>query len=354
MNASPKILIIRLSSLGDILHVLPAFASLRQSFPESKIEWLAAKKSASLLNAVPGIDQLHLIDTNSLLRFPMDRNAWGETKDLIRELRARRFDIAIDFQGLLKTAILGRMTGSRTRFGFSKELVRERPSHWLYHQTLQKPPHPVHVLELNQMLAELTGAQRVSASIEFSISEEDCRVSDLLINHAQLKEFVIMNPGGGWPTKRWDPAKYGMLAKRIQEDLGIRVIVTTGPGEDELYKTIVANGGAPAPLHFPVTFLQLVPLLKKARLLIGGDTGPFHLACAVGTAVVGIFGPTFPVRNGPWRTNDEVVSLNLPCSGCYGRTCPTKNECMDITVEEVFAAAMKRMRILEGPSVAKP
>jgi lipopolysaccharide heptosyltransferase I len=354
MNASPKILIIRLSSLGDILHVLPAFASLRQSFPESKIEWLAAKKSAFLLRAVPGIDRLHLLDTTSLLRVPVDRSAWGETRALIRVLRARRFDFAIDFQGLLKTAILGRMTGSRTRFGFSRELVREHPAHWFYHQSLKKPSQPVHVLELNQMLAELAGARRVSVPLEFSISEEDGHVSDWLLNDAQFREFIVMNPGGGWPTKRWDPAKYGLLAKKIQAELGIRVIVTTGPGEDELYKTIAAHCGEPAPLHSAVSFLQLIPLLKKARLFIGGDTGPFHLACAVGTAVVGVFGPTFPVRNGPWGNEDEVVSRNLPCSGCYGRTCPTQNECMDMTVEEVYAGAVRRMKSRKGISVEKP
>jgi lipopolysaccharide heptosyltransferase I len=354
MNASPKILIIRLSSLGDILHVLPAFSSLRRSFPESKIEWLTAAKSAFLLKAVPGIDNLRVIDTNSLLRFPVDWNAWRNAKDLIRELRASRFDIAIDFQGLLKTALLGCLSGSRTRFGFSKHLVRERPAHWFYHRTLDRPSHPVHVLTLNQMLAALAGAQPTSAPIEFTISDEDSRASDLFLDRAQIKEFIVINPGGGWPTKRWDPARYGMLAKKIQDELNIRVVVTTGPGEDEFYQIIAAHCDNPAPLHLRCSFLQLIPLFRKARLFIGGDTGPFHLACPVGTQVVGIFGPTFPIRNGPWRKEDEVVARSLPCSGCYWRTCPTSNECMEISVEEVFAGVIRRMRIREDFTVAKP
>jgi heptosyltransferase-1 len=353
MNAPPKILIIRLSSLGDILHVLPAFMSLRRSFPESKIEWLAATKSAFLLKAVPGIDRLHVLDTHSLLHFPVDGKAWRSARNLIRELRASHLDITIDFQGLLKTALLGYMAGAHTRLGFSKHLVRERPAHWFYHRTLEKPSHPVHVLTLNQMLAALTGAQPVSTPIEFNISEEDARASDLLLEKAQVREFLVINPGGGWPTKRWDPVRYGMLAKRIQEELRIRVVVTTGPGEDEFYRTIKTHCGDPVPLHFPGSFLQLIPLFRRARLVIGGDTGPFHLACAVGTPVVGIFGPTFPVRNGPWGNEDEVVSRNLPCSGCYWRTCPTHDECMDITVEEVFAGVIRRMRLPEGASVAK-
>jgi heptosyltransferase I len=353
MRNSPKILIIRLSSLGDILHVLPAFASLRRSFPDSKIEWLVASKSAFLLKAVAGIDKLHVIDTSSLPRFPVDWSAWRQARDLIRELRARQFDVSIDFQGLLKTAWLGWLTGSRLRFGFSKDLVRERPAHWFYHRTLERPPNPIHVLALNQQLAELAGAHYGTAPPDFTISPEDYRVSDALLRQAQLKEFIILNPGGAWPTKRWAPARYGMLAKRIQEELGIRVIVTTGPGEEDFYRTIALHCGEPTPLHFPVSFLQLVPLLKRARLFIGGDTGPFHLACATGTAVVGIFGPTFPVRNGPWGEEDVVVSRDLPCGGCYGRTCPTQNECMDITVDRVFAGVIQRIKIQEGASIAK-
>jgi heptosyltransferase-1 len=354
MNASPKILIIRLSSLGDILHVLPAFSSLRQFFPESKIEWLAATKSAFLLKAVPGIDKLHVIDTSSLLRFPVDWTAWRNAKDLIRDLRARHFDIAIDFQGLLKTAVLGFLTGAHIRLGFSRQLVRERPAHWFYHKTLEKPANPVHVLTLNQMLAALTGAQMVSTPIEFAISEEDSQTCDLLLDEPHIKEFIVINPGGGWPTKRWDPVRYGMLAKKIQEELKIPVVVTTGPGEDEFYRIIAAQCGNPAPLHLQCSFLQLIPLFRKARLLIGGDTGPFHLACAVGTQVVGIFGPTSPIRNGPWRNEDEVVARSLPCSGCYWRACPTRNECMDISVEEVFAGVIRRMRIRKGFTVGKP
>lgn len=353
MNDSPKILIIRLSSLGDILHVLPAFSSIRHSFPESKIEWLTAKKSDFLLRAVSGIDKLHVIDTNSLLRYPVDWFAWRQTRDLIRELRARRFDMVIDFQGLLKTAFLSWLAGSRTRLGFSKALVRERPAHWFYNKTLEERVKPGHVLALNQMLAELAGAQLTSSPIEFTISSEDCCVADSLLQQTNLTRFVVVNPGGGWPTKRWDPAKFGILAKRIQAELGISVIVTTGPGEEDFYRIIARNCGEPVPRHFPVTFLQLVPLLKKARLFIGGDTGPFHLACAVGTPVVGIFGPTYPVRNGPWGKEDEVVFRDLPCSGCHGRTCPMQNECMDITVDEVLAAVVRRVKSLEGASVAQ-
>jgi heptosyltransferase I len=351
MKSSPRILIIRLSALGDILHALPAFSDLRTAFPDAAIDWLAAWKSSFLLKAIPGIDTLHVLDTDSLLRFPPDRSAWRALRSLIRALRNRNYDFAIDFQGLLKTAILGSLTGARTRIGFSKELVRERPAHRFYHRVLEKPSKQVHVLVQNQMLAGLIGSRPTAvAAVDFSIPAEDgCYVESLLAG-AGLDDFVVLNPGGGWPTKRWSPERYGKLAKRIREELGVPVVVTTGPGEESLFRTIAEFSGSPSPVHMPVSFLQLVPLLKKARLLVGGDTGPFHLACALGTPVVGIFGPTSVVRNGAWRETDEVVSHVLECGPCYGRLCSKKNECMDIRVDEVFAGVARRVNIRSAPN----
>lgn len=294
MNSAPRILIIKLSSLGDILHTLPALSALRATFPEAKIDWLTAKKSRFLPAAVQGIDAIHVLDADPLRRFPPDRTAWRNFRDLIRELRACRFDYAIDFQGLLKTALIGLMTGSRVRLGFSGELVRERPAHWFYHRTLARPEQQVHVVVLNRMLAELAGAGRQDSPIHFSIPPEDERIVDSLLQKEQLGDFVVINPGGGWATKRWNPERYGRLAKRIQDETGFPVAVTTGPGEEVLFQSIAESCGNPLPRHLPVSFLQLIPLLRKARLFIGGDTGPFHLACALGTAVVGILAPPQP------------------------------------------------------------
>lgn len=350
MNTSPKILIIRLSSLGDILHTLPAFAGLRASFPSARIDWLVGGQSKFLLSAVRGIDDLHVLDTK--LQHPGFRNRydWRRVWNTIRILRARHYDFSIDFQGLLKTAFLGFTSGSRLRLGFSKDLVREPPAQWFYHRTLAKPQKQFHVLTLNQMLAGLAGASSTSAPCDFDVAEKDRQAIDSLLSKYRLKDYIVINPGGGWPTKRWSPERYGILAKKIQGELGWPVVVTTGPGEDIFYRTIAEQCGKPAPFHFPVSFLQLIPLLQKARLLIGGDTGPFHLACALGKDTVGIFGPTSPVRNGPWRDGDEVVMHTLPCSFCYGRTCGTKNECMDIEVDEVYSAVIHRLENRGGSS----
>jgi heptosyltransferase I len=335
MSASPRILIIRLSSLGDILHALPAFADLRASFPNSKIDWLVSEKHKSLLSAVRGIDALRIVGTQAHGDFPL--------RSLIRDLRSQHYDFAIDFQGLLKTAALSFLSGARTRLGFSRDLVREFPAHWFYNRTQPKPQGQFHVLQLNRMLAGLTGAVPVSAPLEFCVSESDSRLVASMLRKEQLTNYAVINPGGGWSTKRWSLQKYGDLTKRIAVELGLPVVLTTGPGEETYYQAIADHCGGVQLHHFPVSFLQLIPLYRKAHLIIGGDTGPFHLACALGAPVVGIFGPTSPVRNGPWRSEDEVVSHTLPCSFCYGRSCATNNECMDISVDEVFAAVVRRL-----------
>jgi heptosyltransferase I len=338
MNASPGILIIRLSSLGDILHALPAFADLRASFPNSKIDWLVSEKHKSLLSAVRGIDAIRVLGTRAHGDFPL--------RSLIRDLRNQHYDFAIDFQGLLKTAALSFLSGARTRLGFSRGLAREFPAHWFYNRTQPKPQRQFHVLQLNRMLAGLTGAVSVSAPLEFCVPENDSRLVESMLRKEQLTDYVVINPGGGWSTKRWSLKKYGDLTRKIAVELGLPVVLTTGPGEETYYQAIAdhcGDGGGVKPRHFPVSFLQLIPLYRKAHLVVGGDTGPFHLACALGAPVVGIFGPTSPVRNGPWRSEDEVVAHALPCSFCYGRSCATQNECMDISVDEVFAAIVRRL-----------
>ena len=335
MSASPGILIIRLSSLGDILHALPAFADLRASFPKSKIDWLVSEKHKALLSAVRGIDAIRILGAKAQGDFPL--------RSLIRDLRSQHYDFAIDFQGLLKTAALSFLSGARTRLGFSRDLAREFPAHWFYHRTQPKPQRQLHVLQLNRMLAGLTGAVPASAPLEFCVPENDSRLVESMLQQEQLTDYVVINPGGGWSTKRWSLQRYGDLAKKIAVELGLPVVLTTGPGEETYYQAIADRCGGLRPRHFPVSFLQLIPLYQKAHLIIGGDTGPFHLACALRAPVVGIFGPTSPVRNGPWRSEDEVVAHALPCSFCYGRSCATNNECMDISVDEVFAAVVRRL-----------
>jgi heptosyltransferase-1 len=344
MTPPAKILVIRLSSIGDILHTLPAFQSLRKTFPDAKIDWLVEKRMRFLLFAIPGIHRVHILDTTALRKAPVDPAIWQDTYHTIRALRSAHYDLSFDFQGLLKTAVLSLLSGAKVRLGFSRRLVRERPAHWLYTRTLAPPEQAQHVTALNRMLAAVGGALPDDEAVNLASTPEDEAAVRSRLESEGLADFVIINPGGGWPTKKWAPARYGRIAARIQVDLGIPVVVTTGPGEESLYEEIADHCPSPLPRHFPLPFLQLIPLIRRARLLVGGDTGPFHLACALEIPVVGIFGPTSPARNGPWSALDESLVRVLPCSFCGGRKCPTQNECMDVAEDEVFRAVVRRLQ----------
>jgi lipopolysaccharide heptosyltransferase I len=338
-----KILILRLSSLGDILHTLPAFQSLRTAFPEARIDWLVERQLAFLLGAVEGIDEVIPIDTRAFRGKLTGPGNWRRLVDPIRMLRDRTYGLSVDFQGLLKTAFLTLAGGATTRAGFPKDLVRERPAHWFYNVHARKPGSPIHITRMNLLVAEAAGASPGMQRVRLRAPDDDIQAIENQLRIDQLSGFIIINPGGGWPTKRWKADRFGELAATIQKKLGLRVIVVTGPGEEPLYAEMADQCRAHPPLHYPVSFLQLIPLFERAKLVIAGDTGPMHLACALETPVVGIMGPTSPVRNGPWSERDEVVVHRLPCSYCHGRSCPTRNECMDISADEVFAAVERRL-----------
>jgi len=193
------------------------------------------------------------------------------------------------------------------------------------------------------LLAGCIGTESSQIKLDFITDEKDTRYVKSLLEKEGLNDYVVLNPGGGWPSKIWKPEYYGQLAERIRRELKLPVVVTTGPGEEALFGTLAAHCEGTPPIHFQISFLQLIPLLRGARLLVGGDTGPFHLACALNTPVVGIYGPTCPVRNGPWGKDDAVVVHTLPCSLCYKRTCPEENACMEIEVDEVFEAVTRRL-----------
>lgn len=338
MSEPERILIIRLSSLGDILHALPACQAVRHARPQARIDWLVEKSNAFLLSAVGGIDEVVSIDMRTLRRAPWNPGAWRSLVSSLAALRAKKYDLALDFQGLVKTGLLAWCSGARLRFGFSRQYVRERAAALFYNRPFAPPRGSMHVIEMNLMLARAAGVARAAAAVEFRENPEDARAVAALLEKEKLSVFAVINPGGGWPTKRWPPARYAALADRMGRELQLRVAVTTGPGEAAIYDEIAGHCTGPPPAHLQVPFLQLIPLFARARLVIGGDTGPFHLACALGRPVVGIFGPTSPERNGPYGNPARVVCRRLHCSFCYGRSCPTRNECMEIGVDEVFEA----------------
>jgi ADP-heptose:LPS heptosyltransferase len=244
---------------------------------------------------------------------------------------------------LFKSAVLAWLSGAGRRVGFSQQSRRERLSAWFSNEHVQLPAGNKHVIEIYQALVEACGVS--TGKFEFPLPPtpmQEQYVKAQLDRH-QLRNFIVINPGAGWVTKMWAAANYALLGKRIQKELKLPVIFTWGPQEEHLIAEIRSVIGQAHCIDFPTTFLDLIPLLQRAQLFIGGDTGPMQLAAALGIPIVAIFSSTNPDRNGPFSPQDISVHRKLFCSNCYLRQCPYRLECLEISVDEVFSAVQTRL-----------
>jgi heptosyltransferase-1 len=342
---SLKILIIKLSAIGDIIHTLPVLAMVRDSLPDATISWVAEQRSAEILRGNPLIDNLIEVDTRSL-RGPrvLERLAAGAVRPA-KELRQNDFDIAIDFQGLLKSGMIAKLSRATQRWSFSSRDLREPASRVFYTDTLRvsRTAHVINqYLALAQAALEITrDSERVSFPI-FTTSEDKNEAAALV--RSAGNNFAILNPAGGWVTKLWHAEKYGRLADLIWENLGMSSIVVTGPSEASLAKQVLENSRSGKTIAAEPSLKGFYELAKKARIYVGGDTGPTHLAISAGAPVVGIFGPTEWWRNGSLNPDDVCVErLDIGCRvDCHRRTC-SNWICMDISPETVFEAVRARL-----------
>jgi lipopolysaccharide heptosyltransferase I len=337
-----KILIVRLGSLGDIIHTLPAQQSLHHCLPHAQIHWLTETAYAPLVEATPGVTRVWVAG----LREWSWQSSPRPFVRLIAALRREHFDLAYDFQGLLKSAVVARVSGARFVTGFGAELTRERLASAFYsHQVVARPGERLHVVDLNLRLADQPGcANGTGPIIPLRIPDVSSRlVREKLAEHG-IRRPILLNPGAGWVTKIWPASQYARLAARIQEELGIPVVLTYGPGEEAVVQAF--RQAETTIVGFPTSILELAALCRESRLMVAGDTGPLHLAVALGTPTVAVMGPSAAWRNGPYTPRDIVVRRQLPCSDCYKRTCD-KFICMDIPVDQVFEAVKKRLQAID-------
>ena len=330
-KSDERFLIVRLGSLGDLVHTLPAIASLRDSFPGARIDWLVERKWAALLDGNP--------DLNETVRF--DRGSWGMLRDCIRRLRAMRYTCAIDFQGLYKSAILTMLSGAPRRVGFNRHAAREGIAAVLYTQRAACPAG--HVVQQNLALAEAAGARKTACRFPVQVPPEaEAEVSRRLASSG-LGEFFVLSPGGGWRSKCWPPERYGELCRELERRYGWRAIVNHGPGEEEVAEAVCAAAAKAKPLRLFTDIPQLAVLLRGAKVLVAGDTGPLHLAVALGTPVVGLYGPTDPQRNGPYSHEDIVLRNARPEETTHRRGNNYSAAMLRIPVEQVVAAVERRL-----------
>ena len=343
-----NILFVKLGSIGDIVHTLPALAAVRRALPEAEVSWVVERRAAEILRDNPAVKNLIVIDTKALRRRPVSGETLLATRQQLRRLRASAFDFSLDFQGLIKSATIARLSGARRRFGFAHGQLREPASRFLLSDTVQTPAH-AHVIRKNLALA--AGALGIDVpaaadAFEFPVGTRPEHESEAEGIAARVgSPFAILNPAGGWPTKLWNPERYGALADQIFERHGLRSAVTHGPGELELAKA-VARASRLGVAHAATPSLRgFYALAQRAALYVGGDTGPTHLAVAAGAPVVGLFGPTEWWRNGSPRPEDVCVErTDIDCrADCHRRSC-SQWVCMDIEVERVSEAVSERLR----------
>ena len=340
-----RILIIKLGSIGDVVHTFPALSDLRASFPQARIDWLVERQAGVLLRNHPWLNQVIEVDTRKWRRALWQPQTWREIRRCLNRLKQRRYEVAFDFQGLWKSAIFGLFSGSRLLVGFDKAHLKEPGCRILYGQRVSPDPATRHVSEFHRALVGSQGAARGQERFELAAEEPDRAYIDARLGERRLDEFIILNPGGGWVTKNWSPANYGLLHQRIRRELGLKTVLTWGPGEEDLVREVMAACPADPPPTFSTTLPQFMALARRARLFVGGDTGPLHLAAACQTPVVAIFGPTDPLRNGPQHPDDLAVFHPVPCGPCYKRTCRKyRRQCMTlVTVGQVFDAVVRRL-----------
>ena len=329
-----KILIVRLGSLGDIVHTIPAQQQIAEHFPHAQIHWLAEPPYQSLLRQVPGIFRLWAADTKKWRRkWPTLR----ELPSLVASLRRESFDIALDFQGLVKSAILARLSGARQVVGFPPQELREPSAAWLYTDTIQtrrlRGNCRRHVIELNLELACFLGCSNgASALIHLAIPTEATHFVVTRLQTLRIRRPIILNLGAGQPEKQWPARHYANLFLKIRKQLRLAVLFTYGPEEKSLVEE-VKQVIQPLPVPtLPTDMLELAALCRQARLLVGTDTGPLHLAVALGTPTVALMGPKPSWRNGPFQENDEVVTSQA-------------SSFVDVSPDEVFDAVVRRLRM---------
>ena len=340
-----KILIVKLSSIGDVIHALPALAAIRANLPDAEISWVVESRSAGILRGNRLIDNLIEVDTRSLRGGKVIEEILLDISRQVKGLRKFSFDIALDFQGLLKSAVIAKLSKAPARFGFSKESLREPASRFLYTDTMRVEPE-THVIRQN--LALVHGALKIpvpQTDFEFPIftSDEDKAEAERIIAGAGAN-FAILNPAGGWVTKLWHAEKFGQLADRLWEECGLVSIIATGPGETALAEKVARSSRSGKAALAQPSLKGFYELARRAKVYVGGDTGPTHLAVAAGAPIVGIFGPTEWWRNGSPNENDICVGrTDIACRiDCHRRTC-SNWICMDIDVETVFQAVRKRL-----------
>lgn len=346
-----RVLLVRMGALGDIVHALPVLAALRAYAPDVRIDWLVDARYAGVLALVEGLRRVIVVragddgDDGRTVRFA----AVGGMVRALTFLQDQRYDVALDLQGLIKSAMFARMSGAARVLGFERQALREPAAALAYHEQVAVDDRG-HVVHKNLALLGPLGVPPVGIVFPWAPAPSgvveavraDTRV-------ARAGGFVLLNPGAAWENKRWPAERFGALAAAVAARHGLPGVVTWGPGEQDRAAAVVAAARGHALSSPPTALADVLALARAARLCVSGDTGPLHLAASVGTPIVGLFGPTRPERNGPFSAADVAVSRAAECVCFHKRQCLRGAPCIDgIAVDEVLEACTRRLSTGRG------
>ena len=323
--SEPRFLVVRLGSLGDIVHTFPAVAGLRSSFPRAEIIWLTHPRWLSLVASSDLATEIWAVDSRDL----------ASVRQTIAKIRAQKWDASIDYQGLWKSALLPFLGGAPKRIGFSSETIREFGVPVLYTERVHA--RAAHIADQNGELSLRAGAHTAVGPVKLQVNETHRqRVrSDLVA--AGIESYIVLSPGGGWRSKCWPAERFGELCQKIRDELNVRCVINYGPGEEPLAAAVKSASGNADPFLYNAELGQLMALLQSAQCIVGGDTGPLHLAIALGTKAVAIFGPTNPARNGPYPPQHFVLR-DPAATTTHKRETETSPSLLKISVAQVFDA----------------
>jgi len=330
-----RFLVVRLGSLGDIVHTFPAVAGLRESFPQAEIVWLTHPRWKALVESSGLASEVWEVETRN----------YSSVRETLARIRKKQFTAAIDYQGLWKSAALPFLGRVPRRIGFSSHSVREFGVPLLYTDRVRSTQ--AHIADQNGELSQLAGARNGVAPFLLLAASVSEKAPLKLSDEFRLDHYVVLSPAGGWRSKCWPPERYGALCQQIHAKLGLRCILNQGPGDEDYIAAVKAASSDAAPIACNSSLHQLMVLLHNALCVVGGDTGPLHLAVALGTPVVALFGPTDPARNGPYRpgadSQKDIVLRSPQAVTTYKRGDQPDPSLLQLEVATVFDAVRRQV-----------
>jgi heptosyltransferase-1 len=344
-----RILIVRLGAMGDVIHALPAVTALRAALPDAHIGWAIEERWAELLcaaddctarrPAMPLVDTVHFVNTQAWRQAPFSDETWAEVRGTFQAMRELRYDVALDFQGALKSAAVAALSGAARRVG-SKRPWESAAALFYTHPVEVRSAHVVEqALELASAVAG-KHLHYVPPTLPLDPADENWAAE---VAPRKREKFVVLSPGAGWGAKQWPAERYGALVRALADD-GYEVLVNHSPAEKTLADQVkLASDGDAQPIECSVS--ELIALLRRAKLVVGGDTGPVHLAAALEVPVLALYGPTDPKRTGPFGARATVLR-SAASTTSHARRAEPEAGLLAITVEEAIAAARA---LLEEP-----